>query len=233
MKAAKKTSATKKSTKKTPAAKRSAPATKVAKGKAAPRKAAAPKKPGRKAPAVSGERAQLIGALSKQLSLSAAQVELRALRELAAKLGNAREEAAPRAHANGAHGSAWNGGPTAAESQPAAPTAPPPPAREGSLPQRLYLLLEGRGLSHGLPVEVIDTSVTIGSGKFCTVWINSPQIETRHLQIQQDGDSWVLTDLNSAHGTLVNNEPLVEPRVIQHGDEYRLAGYLRMRTELR
>ena len=62
--------------------------------------------------------------------------------------------------------------------------------------------------------------------------MNSPQIETRHLQItQQDGD-WYIEDLGSEKGTWLGNER-IQRRRIEDGDEYRLAGYLRLRTELR
>ena len=113
------------------------------------------------------------------------------------------------------------------------PPPAPPPASASPLPRRLYLLLDGRGLDgRGMPVEVIDLPCVIGSGRKCNVWINSPQIETRHLQISQGDDGWVLEDLGSEHGTFFLGER-IKRREIQHGDEYRLANYLRLRTELR
>jgi pSer/pThr/pTyr-binding forkhead associated (FHA) protein len=42
----------------------------------------------------------------------------------------------------------------------------------------------------------------------------------------------VLEDLGSEHGTFFAGGK-IKRRVIQHGDEYRLANYLRLRTELR
>ena len=212
-------------------------ARKAAPGKAAPRRAAPKRAPAKKAKppraakisSIPGEREALIRALAKKLSLPAAEVELRALRELANRTDNAEAEAPPPGMANGAPSGVLHGGPPT----PAQPAVQPGP-HEGGLPLRLYLLLDGRGLDgHGLPIEVIESTITVGSGKFCTVWVNSPQIETRHLQIKQEGEAWVLSDLGTAHGTLLGAEPLAGPHVIQHGDEYRLAGYLRMRTELR
>ena len=101
------------------------------------------------------------------------------------------------------------------------------------LPQRLYLLLDGRGLDgRGMPVEVIDLPCIIGSEKKSNVWINSPQIETHHLKITHEKEGWIIEDLNSEHGTFLGDKK-IKRRVIQNGDEYRLAGYLRLRTELR
>ena len=101
-------------------------------------------------------------------------------------------------------------------------------AKPSYLPQRLYLILDGRGM----PVEVIDLPCVIGSGRKCNVWINSPRIETQHLQITRSPEGFVLEDLGSEHGTFLGDSKIGR-RVVRDGDEYRLAGYLRMRTELR
>jgi Nif-specific regulatory protein len=83
-----------------------------------------------------------------------------------------------------------------------------------------------------MPVEVIDLPCVIGSGRNCNVWINSPQIETRHLQITHGDEGWLLEDLGSEHGTFFEDRKITR-RVLEHGDEFRLAGYLRLRAELR
>ncbi len=150
--------------------------------------------------------------LTKALGGSREEIELRALSELADRLP---EKAA------------------AAKAEPKPVPVPVEKPRAGGLPKRLYLLLDGRGLDgRGLPVEVIDLPATIGSSKRCSVWVNSPNIETKHLQISQDGSDWVIEDLNSAGGTFVDGQR-ISRRTIRHGEEYSLAGYLRMRTELR
>ena len=180
--------------------------TSSAKKPAAPAAAAAAAKD--KAP----PKDSLKGRIARVLGVSEAEVETRALRELADSIGL---------------------------DAPAAPASKPPESlAKGQpsghyLPQRLYLLLDGRGLDgRGMPVEVIDLPCVVGSSKKSTVWINSPQIETRHLQITHGDSGWVIEDLGSEHGTLFGDQKL-KRRVIQNGDEYRLAGYLRLRTELR
>ena len=152
------------------------------------------------------ERAQLRSRLAKALGISEDEAELRALRELAASLPPPVEKS---------------------------PGSKPPPPPSSSLPRRLYLLLDGRGLDgRGMPIEVIDLPCVVGSGRNCQVWVNSPQIETRHLQITQGDQGWVLEDLGSEHGTFLGDRR-IQRRPIADGDEYRLAGYLRLRTELR
>ena len=150
--------------------------------------------------------------VARELGVSEADAEERALRELAQSLG--------------------------LFDKPAAKSTPPESLAHGQpsghyLPQRLYLLLDGRGLDgRGMPIEVIDLPCVVGSEKKCDVWINSPQIETRHIQITHHDEGWILEDLGSEHGTFLGDQK-IKRRVIQNGDEYRLSGYLRLRTELR
>lgn len=165
-------------------------------------------------------KAKLYEKLGKRLGGSKEEIELRALHELDERLG-----------AGPARAAAKPAGQAAAKAKAVGQAAAKP--AEGGLPRRLYLLLDGRGLDgRGLPIEVIDLPATVGSSKRCSVWVNSPNIETRHLQITQDGSDWVLEDLNSAGGTFLGDERIAR-RTIRDGEEFKLAGYLRLRTELR
>ena len=147
---------------------------------------------------------QLRARVAKALGISEQEAELRALRELAATL------------------------PAAPEKKSAPPEVPSSP-----LPQRLYLMLDGRGLDgRGMPIEVIDLPCIVGSGRNSSIWVNSPQIETRHLQITRGEEGWVAEDLGTEHGTFFEDKK-IRRRVLRHGDELRLAGYLRLRAELR
>ena len=198
------------------ATKKSAPpkAAQKAAPKAAPKAAqkAAPKAPQRAAPKAPQKAP---GARAAAKSKAPAD----ALDELAAKLGLTRAEAEERAIAALAtRGSTPKGRAT---------------REPGPLPERLFLLLDGRGLDgRGMGIEVIDLPTILGSEKHCTVWINSPQIETRHLQIWREGESWLLEDLGTEKGTWLGDQR-IKRRRIEHGDEFRLAGYLRLRTEFR
>jgi hypothetical protein len=152
--------------------------------------------------------------LAKKLGLTEKQVEERALQLLADSLPP--------------------------EKEPSRPESRPPEKKEehttsGSyLPKRLYLALEGRGLDgRGMPFEVIDLPCYVGSSKTRNnVWINSPQIETRHLVITNTDEGWLLEDLNTEAGTFMGDKR-IQRRVLRDGDEFRLAGYLRLRAELR
>lgn len=160
------------------------------------------------------EAEELKARIARALGASEEDAELRALRELAESLGLGEKKAdaaAPRpAPAKSAH------------------TTP------GSyLPQRLYLLMDGRGLDgRGMPQEVIELPCIVGSSKKSNIWINSPQIETQHLRITHGDEGWVLEDLHTEHGTFMGDKK-IKRRVLQDGDEFHLAGYLRLRTELK
>jgi hypothetical protein len=168
-----------------------------------PTKAVKPVKAVKKA--APSEAAKLRARIAKALKIPPADVELRALRELAATLPS--EETPAK--------------------QPAAPSS------SSYLPQRLYLAMDGRGLDgRGMPFEVIDLPCIIGSSKRASVWINSPQIETNHLRITQGGDGWMIEDLGTEHGTFLAGKR-IKQRQLRSGDEFQLAGYLRLRAELR
>jgi|ERR1041384_376920 pSer/pThr/pTyr-binding forkhead associated (FHA) protein len=162
------------------------------------------------------EAQELKAKIAKALGASEEEAELRALRELAGSLGVGESKAPPRVETKKEHEKAQH-------------TTP------GSyLPQRLYLAMDGRGLDgRGMPQEVIDLPCIIGSSKKqVTVWINSPQIETQHLRITHGDEGWVLEDLGSEHGTFMGDKR-IKRRVLQDGDEFHLAGYLRLRTDLK
>ena len=166
------------------------------------------------------EKTLLLEKLARELGVGPEEVELRALRELAGSLGVSAGKKVP--------------GAAGAGKKPPHPRASTDAPQEAGhyLPQRLYLAMDGRGLDgRGMPVEVIDLPCVIGSEKRCSVWINSPQIETRHLQITHTGEGWVLEDLGSEHGTFFGDKR-IQRHVIKSGDEFHLAGYLRLRTDL-
>jgi hypothetical protein len=184
--------------------------------KAAPRKTARKAAPRKAAGSGGGEREVLVRRIAQALGISVADALLRALRELAERVAPSKPSRPDPAHAQ-------------AEKLHARPARDTP----GALPERLYLLLDGRGLDgRGMPVEVIDVPTVVGSERHCAVWVNSPQIETRHLQFARDDGDWYVEDLGSTHGTFLGDQRITRRRV-ENGDEYRLAGYLRLRTELR
>jgi FHA domain len=205
-------------------------------GKAGRKKTPARAAGGKPAAPRRGEQEELVRRISEALGISVADAMLRALRELAERVApqkpprpDAAHEAAERLHSTAEKIDAGIGTAHALAEEARFEARGP----AGALPERLYLLLDGRGLDgRGMPIEVIDVPTVVGSERHCTVWVNSPRIETRHLRFAREDGDWYVEDLGSTHGTFLGDQKVTRRRV-QDGDEYRLAGYLRLRTEFR
>jgi pSer/pThr/pTyr-binding forkhead associated (FHA) protein len=60
--------------------------------------------------------------------------------------------------------------------------------------------------------------VTIGRGSECDVAINDASISRRHAQVLRQANGHYVQDLASRNGSKVNNDPLLAPKLLQHGD---------------
>jgi hypothetical protein len=85
-------------------------------------------------------------------------------------------------------------------------------------PAKAYLIINGdRHIPLNRPV------ITIGRKLDNTIIVDDPRCSRHHAQLRQRYGRWVLYDLGSASGTLVNNET-VEEYLLQPGDVIALAG---------
>jgi hypothetical protein len=90
------------------------------------------------------------------------------------------------------------------------PATAPAEVGEGSL-----LIHEGGG--QGTTFRIRKQDLTIGRLPECDVVVKDPGASRRHARIHTEGSEYVLTDLGSTNGTLVNGEPVRE-RALAHGD---------------
>jgi hypothetical protein len=97
-------------------------------------------------------------------------------------------------------------GPAPAEA-PAPTPVPRPQAQAG--PARLVL--------NGKEVEIDRETMVIGRLHGSEVEIEDPGASRRHAEIRRDGSEYILVDLGSTNGTLVNDSPVSE-QVLQDGD---------------
>lgn len=105
--------------------------------------------------------------------------------------------------------------------EPKEPTQPMPSMTTPSMPQRApkaYLILDGK---RHLPLDRPVT--TLGRKLDNTVILDDPRVSRHHAQLRQRYGRWVLYDLGSAAGTMVNNDR-VEECVLRPGDVISLAG---------
>lgn len=73
--------------------------------------------------------------------------------------------------------------------------------------------------------------VVLGRDPSCQVVINDNRVSRRHAEIRQQGGNYVLNDLGSSNGTVVNGQRLVGQAMLQPGDRVDLGGFgLRFQT---
>jgi hypothetical protein len=91
--------------------------------------------------------------------------------------------------------------------------------------QTALLLFEGQRLVVG------PAGVSLGRSRQCEVTLSDPNVSRQHAEIRPRGGSWVLSDLGSTNGTLLNGRRIDRPEVIKPGDEIELGTSL-IRFEL-
>ncbi len=86
--------------------------------------------------------------------------------------------------------------------------------------RRAYLLHDGRRL------VIANAGVTIGRSRQCDIVLDDPNVSRRHAEVQPRGGAWIVTDLGSTNGTLVNRRPIAEPAQLSGGDEIEIGNSL-------
>jgi hypothetical protein len=70
-----------------------------------------------------------------------------------------------------------------------------------------------------------DEPVLIGRRADSTVVLPSNTVSRRHAQIRREGDSFLLSDLGSTNGTLLNGEPVIGAERLDDRDEIAVGIY--------
>jgi len=65
----------------------------------------------------------------------------------------------------------------------------------------------------------------VGRHSECDLSIADGRLSREHLLIERFGDVFVITDKGSSNGTILNEEPLDEPKAIKDGDKVELGGF--------
>lgn len=72
-------------------------------------------------------------------------------------------------------------------------------------------------------IPINQPFLTLGRSVDNDVILESDDVSRHHAQIKLRQGSYVLTDLDSANGTSINDTPVDEPRVLRDGDRIRVA----------
>lgn len=79
---------------------------------------------------------------------------------------------------------------------------------------------------HALPLD--GDALIVGRGQDAQLRIQDKSVSRFHARLDQDGDTWRLTDLGSSNGTFVNGVRIAAPVTLGGGDELRFGS---VRTE--
>jgi FHA domain-containing protein len=82
--------------------------------------------------------------------------------------------------------------------------------------QRALLLLDGKRLVVG------PNGATIGRSRQCDVVLEDPNVSREHAEVRPRGAAWVLSDLGSTNGSVLNGRRIDHPEVIKPGDEIEI-----------
>lgn len=75
-------------------------------------------------------------------------------------------------------------------------------------------------------VPLVRDEITIGRKEGNTIRLTERNVSRRHARIVKRSADYVLEDLASYNGIVVNNARLVEARPVRHGDEIRIGDYM-------
>jgi|FLYN01.1.fsa_nt_gi pSer/pThr/pTyr-binding forkhead associated (FHA) protein len=93
--------------------------------------------------------------------------------------------------------------------------------------QAYLVLTHGPEPGHVYPLE--GDKITIGRDLTNNVVILFPEVSRFHVHLLRDGDSYVIEDLASTNGTIVNGERVSEPRLLHPNDVILIGTMVRLR----
>jgi hypothetical protein len=111
------------------------------------------------------------------------------------------------------------------------PRAVPVPTANGHARLRVEVLeAAASGLAQGAVLELSD-GATLGRSPVASVVVADPTVSSQHVQVQQGrgGSGWLVVDLGSTNGTLLNQQPIAGQAWVAPGDVIGL-GNVRLRV---
>ena len=114
------------------------------------------------------------------------------------------------------------------EAESARPGTKPNPKRRGGRARKAQLVVvEGPGRGDSVP---LSGEVVVGRSPECALDIEDDFASGRHARFYQDAESWIVADLGSTNGTIVNGQRITRPTRVGDGDIVRL-GHTSVRVE--
>lgn len=69
---------------------------------------------------------------------------------------------------------------------------------------------------------VLNDKITIGRGSQNIIVLRDPYVSKEHAKIVEDENKYFLEDLNSANGTYLNNQKVLDVTMLKNGDRIKL-----------
>jgi hypothetical protein len=85
-----------------------------------------------------------------------------------------------------------------------------------SAPGTALLLVQGKRM------VLSGSEMVIGRSRECDVVVDDPNISRKHAAVQRSGQGWVVADLGSTNGVLVNGRRIGAPQPLHRGDRIEL-----------
>lgn len=108
------------------------------------------------------------------------------------------------------------------ESATAKATSSPASRPRVETPKARVVIISGDEAGAAYPLKGV---VSIGRAESNTISLRDAKVSRQHAQIQQQGEEFVVLDLNSSNGTYVNGQK-VEEYVLANGDEITIGDYV-------
>ena len=64
------------------------------------------------------------------------------------------------------------------------------------------------------PYPLAKDVLTIGRLDTCDIVLSDPGVSRKHSEVRREGDEWVVVDLSSTNGTIVNGQPVRRHRLL-------------------
>ncbi|HEY8430343.1 MAG TPA: response regulator [Sandaracinaceae bacterium] len=94
------------------------------------------------------------------------------------------------------------------------------PSPRGRAAARLIVL---SGHHTGMRYPLVGGAVVLGRSDDCDLQLDDPKVSRVHARLVRQGEQWLIEDLGSRNGTLVNGERLTERRALSFGDRVQLS----------
>lgn len=87
-------------------------------------------------------------------------------------------------------------------------------------------LVAVRGMAAGVEFALDKPVLVVGRGADADIVISDVQVSRHHAQIRQTGQQFLITDLGSTNGTLINGVAIRGPQALRTGDEIRIGNVI-------